>query len=68
VFLRTGAETFTRRAVRVGRESDGRRPVLSGLKEGDEVVVAGNLFLDQLLASAPPPPAPDPTEKTATAK
>lgn len=68
VFVRTDASTFTRRAVRVGRESDGRRPVLAGLREGDEVVVGGNLFLDQLLASAPTPPAPDPTEKTATAR
>lgn len=67
-FVRTGANTFTRRAVRVGRESDGRRPVIAGLGEGEEVVVAGNLFLDQLLASAPPPPAPDPAERTATAK
>ena len=68
VFVRAGANTFTRRAVRVGRESDGRRAVIAGLQEGEEVVVAGNLFLDQLLASAPPPPAPDPTEKTATSK
>jgi cobalt-zinc-cadmium efflux system membrane fusion protein len=66
-FVRTGAGTFTRRVVRVGRESDGRRPVMAGLKEGDEVVVAGNLFLEQLLASSPPP-ATDPTEKTATSK
>ncbi|HEX4332999.1 MAG TPA: efflux RND transporter periplasmic adaptor subunit [Usitatibacter sp.] len=68
VFVRTAAYTFTRHAVRVGRESDGRRPVLAGLREGDEVVVGGNLFLDQLLASAPPQPAPDTTEKTATAR
>ena len=67
-FVRTGAATFTRRAVRVGRENDGRSTVLSGLREGDEVVVAGNLFLDQLLASAPPAPAPDPTERTADSK
>jgi cobalt-zinc-cadmium efflux system membrane fusion protein len=66
-FVRTGAGTFTRRVVRVGRESDGRRPVMAGLKEGDEAVVAGNLFLEQLLASSPPPAA-DPTEKTATSK
>ena len=51
VFVRE-ATTFTRRAVRVGRELDARMPVLSGLKEGEEVVVAGNLFLDQILSAA----------------
>jgi len=53
VFVRSGGNTFTRRAVRVGRELDGRMPVLAGLKEGEEVVVAGNLFLDQIISSAP---------------
>ncbi len=52
VFVRTAGDSFTRRPVRIGREIDGRMPVLSGLKEGEEVVVAGNLFLDQILASA----------------
>ena len=54
VFVRTGSDTFTRRAVQVGRETEGRVTVLSGLKEGEEVVVAGNLLLDQILANAPP--------------
>ena len=54
VFVRTGPATFTRRAVRIGTEADGRLPVLSGLKPGEEVVVAGNLFLQQLVASARP--------------
>ena len=53
VFVRSGGNTFTRRPVRVGRELDGRMPVLSGLKEGEEAVVAGNLFLDQIISSAP---------------
>jgi cobalt-zinc-cadmium efflux system membrane fusion protein len=51
VFVRTAPGTFTRRAVRIGTETDGRVPVISGLKAGDEVVVAGNLFLQQLVAS-----------------
>ena len=51
-FVRTGGNTFTRKPVRVGRELDGRMPVLSGLQEGEEAVVAGNLFLDQIIASA----------------
>ena len=52
VFVRTGPGTFTRRAVRVGPQVDGRLPVFSGLKEGDEAVVAGNLFLEQMVANA----------------
>jgi len=54
VFVRTAPDTFTRRAVKVGRDSDGRVAVRAGLKEGEEVVVAGNLLLDQILANAPP--------------
>jgi cobalt-zinc-cadmium efflux system membrane fusion protein len=54
VFVRSEGATFTRRPVRVAREADGRVPVLSGLKEGDEAVVSGNLFLEQILASARP--------------
>ena len=50
-FVRTAPGTFTRRAVRVGPEVDGRMPVLSGLQAGDEVVVTGNLFLEQMVAS-----------------
>lgn len=52
VFVRTDGSTFTRRPVRVGPAVDGRQPVYEGLREGDEVVVAGNLFLDQVVASA----------------
>lgn len=51
VFVREAPGKFTRRAVRVGNEVDGRMPVYSGLKDGDEVVVAGNLFLQQMLAA-----------------
>jgi len=54
VFVRTAPDTFTRRAVKVGREVDGRVTVHAGLKEGEEAVVAGNLLLDQILANAPP--------------
>jgi cobalt-zinc-cadmium efflux system membrane fusion protein len=53
VFVRDGA-SFTRRAVRVGPEVDGRVPVFSGLQLGEDVVVSGNLFLQQMLASARP--------------
>jgi len=54
VFVRGAPGTYTRRAVKVGRAVDGRAPVLAGLKEGEEVVVAGNLLLDQVIANAPP--------------
>jgi len=53
-FVRSSPGTFTRREVKVGRALDGRAPVLAGLKEGEEVVVAGNLLLDQIIANAPP--------------
>jgi membrane fusion protein, heavy metal efflux system len=51
VFVRTEASTFVRKPVRAGREADGRVPVFSGLKEGDEAVVAGNLFLEQIMST-----------------
>jgi len=52
VFVRNAEGAFVKRAVRVAPESDGRMPVLGGLQEGDEVVVACNLYLQQMLASA----------------
>lgn len=64
VFVRSGPASFTRRAVRVGGQADGRMPVFSGLREGDEVVVSGNLFLEQMVASA----RTDSLETTAAAK
>jgi hypothetical protein len=36
--------------VQVGTEADGRMPVRAGLREGEEVAISGNLFLEQLLA------------------
>ena len=53
VFVREAPGTYTRRPVRVGPEIDGRVPVYSGVKEGEEVVVAGNLFLQQMLGAVP---------------
>jgi cobalt-zinc-cadmium efflux system membrane fusion protein len=54
VFVRGAGGTYSRRAVRVGPEIEGRMPVLSGLRVGDEVVVAGNLYLQQILATTHP--------------
>jgi cobalt-zinc-cadmium efflux system membrane fusion protein len=52
-FVREAPGTYTRRPVRVGPEVDGRVPVYSGVREGEEVVVAGNLFLQQMLGAIP---------------
>ena len=49
-FVKEGAGRYTRRAVRVGPEVEGRMAVLSGLKEGEDVVVSGMLFLEQMVA------------------
>lgn len=64
VFVRSAPGTFTRKAVRVGPAVDGRMPVYSGLAEGDEVVVTGNLFLEQMVATA----RTEPVETTASTK
>jgi cobalt-zinc-cadmium efflux system membrane fusion protein len=64
VFVRSAGSTYTRKRVRVGPEIDGRMAVLSGLQEGEEVVVAGNLFLEQMLGSS----TYVPLEETAAAK
>ncbi len=46
VYVEKGPRTFHRRAVTVGRPSDGRVQVLSGLEPGERVVVKGALLLD----------------------
>ncbi|MGE3886471.1 MAG: efflux RND transporter periplasmic adaptor subunit [Vicinamibacterales bacterium] len=45
VFVRTGADQFARRSVRVGAEVDGLVEVVSGLAEGDVVATAGAFLL-----------------------
>ena len=52
VFVKTGPQQFTRRAVKIGAEVGGMVPVLGGLKEGEEVATSGSLFLQQMIASA----------------
>jgi cobalt-zinc-cadmium efflux system membrane fusion protein len=49
VFVVSGERAYTRRIVQVGAERGGRVPVLAGLAGGEQVVVAGNLYLQQLL-------------------
>ena len=53
-FVRTGDTSFTRRRVQVGPEVDGRMPVREGLRQGEDVVVAGNLYLDQSVGGERP--------------
>lgn len=45
VFVRTAADRFTMRPVRIGATLDGRTPVLEGLKAGEQVVVRGSFTL-----------------------
>lgn len=45
VFVHKGGEEFARRAVTVGRSSDGMVEIVSGLQEGDRVVVEGAFAL-----------------------
>ena len=59
VFVREAPDRFTRKPVRVSADVEGRMQVLSGLNQGDDVVVAGMLFLQQLVASAEAAPAPE---------
>ncbi len=52
VFVKTSPGAFTRRSVRVGPSLGETQPVLAGLKEGDEVVMSGALYLQQMLVAA----------------
>ena len=52
VFVKTAAGSFTRRGIRLGPAYGDALPILAGLKEGEEVVVAGALYLQQMLVEA----------------
>lgn len=51
VFVAGNERSFERREVSVGAESQGMLAVLAGLKEGEQVVSEGNLYLQQILRS-----------------
>lgn len=51
VFVRGTGNSFVRRAVTVGAEFDEAIAVTNGLRVGEEVVVGGNLFIQQLFAT-----------------
>lgn len=46
VYVKTGDDTFTARAVKVGRSVGGQIAVLSGLQPGEVVAIKGALLLD----------------------
>lgn len=46
VYVQRGALTYVRTRVSVGPTVDGRVPIVSGLNQGDKVVVRGALLLD----------------------
>lgn len=46
VFVVEGDGSFEPRAITVGRESQGSTEVLSGLKEGEEIVTSANFLID----------------------
>src|ERR1700680_1241556 len=53
IFVRTAADRFTIRPVRIGETSEGRTPVFEGLKTGEQIVVRGSFILkSQLLKSS----------------
>jgi cobalt-zinc-cadmium efflux system membrane fusion protein len=52
VFVRTAADRFTARPVRVGEAADGKTPILDGINVGDMIAVRGTFILkSQLLKS-----------------
>ncbi|MDE2125523.1 MAG: efflux RND transporter periplasmic adaptor subunit [Armatimonadetes bacterium] len=46
VFVEVAADTFVKRAVRVGASVSGDVPVYSGISPGDRVVTSGNVLLE----------------------
>jgi cobalt-zinc-cadmium efflux system membrane fusion protein len=52
VFVRSAADRFTVRAVRIGQTSGGQTPVLEGLKPGEQIVVKGSFVLKSHLLRA----------------
>ena len=67
-FVREAPDRFTRKAVRVGPDVEGRMQVMSGLQQGEDVVVAGMLFLQQLVANAEVATPPETPARAAKAQ
>jgi membrane fusion protein, heavy metal efflux system len=53
VFVRTAQERFVMRPVRTGETTDGRTPIIEGIRAGEDVVIRGSFILkSQLLRSS----------------
>jgi len=52
VFVKSAADRFTVRPVRLGQTSAGQAPVLEGLKPGEQVVIKGSFVLKSHLLRA----------------
>lgn len=52
VFVKTAADRFTVRPVRVGQTSGGHTPILEGLKAGEQIVTKGSFILKSHLLRA----------------
>lgn len=52
VFVRTAADRFAVRAVRIGETVNGKTPVFEGLKSGEQIVVRGSFILKSQLLRA----------------
>jgi cobalt-zinc-cadmium efflux system membrane fusion protein len=50
VFVQTAETEFESRTIQAGREVDGKTEVISGLQEGEPIVVAGSFHLKAILA------------------
>src|SRR5262249_21635025 len=52
VFVKTSADRFAVRTVRVGETAGGRTPILDGLSSGEQVVARGSFVLKSQLLKA----------------
>ncbi|HUL45014.1 MAG TPA: efflux transporter periplasmic adaptor subunit, partial [Bacteroidota bacterium] len=60
VWVKTGADTFEGRLVTTGARSDEFTQIMSGIREGEEVVTSGGYLIDsesQLRTENEPPPS-----------
>lgn len=67
VFIQSGKGEYTRKAVKIGQESSGMVPILTGLDAHDLVVIDGCLYLEQLVETAQYAPVTEPKKGSATA-
>jgi membrane fusion protein, heavy metal efflux system len=58
VFVEEATGRYLLRAVQAGPERDGRIEILSGVKEGEKVVIEGNLHLIKFFKNLPGQPKP----------